>query len=232
MTKLTQAASLIALVAATSSAVAWYPGPVVPLVAPPTPELIEQQMQTIFAQQEAFAEQQMQAMEQSMEAERRLMDRSHERFAPWSGPLAPLPFADHPLAAVPAFPEVPPLPEFGQYPDLPELGQLPAHPELPPVPEFGKIPSMPDDLKSRLDEMDAHRAQVEKAIAERRAAVKVWSEQRRAHSPYAADPARMLSYAPGIFPAMPAPVPSAQAAPAAPAAEPSASPSAPATPAQ
>lgn len=230
MTKLTQAASLIALVAATSSALAWYPGPVVPVVAaPPTPELIEQQMQTIFAQHEAFAEQQMKAMEQSMEAERRLLDRSHDRFAHWPGPLAPLPFADHPLAAVPAFPELPPLPELGQYPDLPELGQLPARPALPTVPEFGKIPSMSGDLKSRLDEMDAHRAQVEKAIAERRAAVKARSEQRRAHSPYAADPARMLSYAPGIFPAMPAPVPSA---PAAPAAEPSVSPSAPAATAQ
>ena len=196
MSKLVQAASIIALAAAASSAGAWYNAPVAPIM---TPEMAEQQMQAISARHEAMAEQQHKAIEQAMEAHRQMME---QRAAD---------FARMPAGIDSGFPEMPPIPEFAQYPGMPEmpampeLGQIPAMPELPAMPEFGQIPerpAMPELVKTRMDEMDAQRAKVQQGIQERRAAFKAESEQRRAQHPRAMERTHMAGYAPHMHPAM------------------------------
>jgi len=219
MSKLVQAASILALAAATSSAGAWYAAPVAPIM---TPEMAEQRMQAISAHHEAMAEQHVKAIEQSMNMHRKMMDQQTAQFAQW--PSAPIagPLAGHPFGTEPAFPELPPIPELGQYPampehlSMPEFGEIPAMPEMPPMPEFGQYPEIPDFarierralpaapefLKTRLEERDAHRAKVQQEAEERRAAFKAMSEQRRAQYPRPMDPAHMVSYGPGMHPAM------------------------------
>jgi hypothetical protein len=208
MSKLAHAASLIALAAAASSAGAWYNDPVAPVM---TPEMAEQQMQAISAQHEAMAEQQNKAIEQAMEAHRQMMERRAADFARMpsgieSGfpEIPPVPeFAQYPV-----MPEMPTMPEFGQIPAMPEMpampefGQIPAMPEMPTMPEFGQIPAMPDFVKTRMDEMDAHRAKVQQGIQERRAAFKAESEQRRAQHPRTMERTHMAGYAPHMRPSM------------------------------
>ncbi|WP_296804680.1 hypothetical protein [Thiocapsa sp.] len=191
MFKLVQAASIIALAAAASSAGAWYNAPVAPVM---TPEMAEQQMQAISARHEAMAEQQNKAIEQAMEAHRQLME---QRAAD---------FARMPSGIESGFPEMPPVPEFAQYPAMPEMpampefGQIPAMPETPAMPEFGQIPAMPEFVKTRMDEMDARRAKVQQEIQERRDAFKAESEQRRAQHPRAIERTHMAGYAPHMRP--------------------------------
>jgi hypothetical protein len=218
MSKLVQAASLIALAAAASSAGAWYNAPVAPVM---TPEMAEQQMQAISARHEAMAEQQNKAIEQAMEAHRQMMEQRAADFARMpsgveSGfpEMPPVPgFARHP-----AMPEMPAMPEFGQIPAMPEMpampefGQIPAMPEMPAMPEFGQIPAMPEMpafgqvpampefVKTRMDEMDARRARVQQGIQERRDAFKAESEQRRAQHPRALERTHMAGYAPHVRP--------------------------------
>ena len=196
MSKLVQAASIIALAAAASSAGAWYNAPVAPIM---TPEMAEQQMQAISSLHEAMAEQQHKAIEQAMEAHRQMME---QRAAD---------FARMPAGIDASFPEMPPVPEFAQYPGMPEmpampeLGQIPAMPEMPAMPEFGQIPerpAMPEFVKTHMDEMDANRAKVQQEIQERRAAFKAESEQRRAQHPRAIERTHMAGYAPHMHPAM------------------------------
>ncbi|MFB1486046.1 MULTISPECIES: hypothetical protein [unclassified Thiocapsa] len=224
MSKRVQAASLIALAAAASSAGAWYNAPVAPVM---TPEMAEQQMQSISAHYEAMAEQQNKAIEQAMAAHRQMMEqRAAELGRMPSGidsgfpELPPVPqFAQYPgmpempampeFGQIPAMPEMPAMPEFGQIPAMPEMpampefGQIPAMPEMPAMPEFGQMPAMPaipEFVKTRMDEMDAHRAKVQQEIQERRAAFKAESEQRRAQHPRAMERTHMAGYAPHMLP--------------------------------
>jgi len=211
MSKLVQAASIIALAAAASTAGAWYNAPVAPVM---TPEMAEQQMQAISARHEAMAEQQHKAIEQAMEAHRQMMEQRATDFARMpsgieSGfpEMPPVPE----FAQYPGMPEMPAMPEFGQIPAMPEmpampeLGQVPAMPEMPAMTEFGRIPEMPavpEFVKTRMDEMDAHRAKVQQGIQERRDAFKAMSEQRRAQHPHAMERTHMAGFAPGMHPAM------------------------------
>jgi hypothetical protein len=220
MSKLVQAASLIALAAAASSAGAWCTDPVAPVM---TPEMAEQQMQGISARHEAMAEQHNKAIEQAMEAHRQMMEQRAADFARMpsgidSGfpQMPPVPeFAQYPampeMPAMPEFgemPEMPLMPEFAQYPAMPEMpamtefGEIPAMPEMPPMPEMGQVPAMPEFVKTRMDEMDAHRAKARQEIQERRDAFKAESEQRRAHHPRAMERTHMAGYAPHMHPAM------------------------------
>lgn len=190
MSKLVQAASLIALTAAVSSAGAWYNAPIAPVM---TPEMAEQQMQAITAQHEAMAEQQNKAFEQAMEAHRQMVE---QRAAD---------FARMPSGIESGFPEMPPVPDFAQYPAMPEIPAMPEvgqMPEMPAMPEFGRIPEMPavpEFMKTRMDEMDAHRAKVQQGIQERRDAFKAMSEQRRAQHPHAMERTHMAGFAPSMM---------------------------------
>ena len=66
---------------------------------------------------------------------------------------------------------------------MPEFGQYPEAPEFPEMPEFGQFPAMPESMEARRKEMDAYREQAKQRIEERRAAMKQWSEERRAQHP-------------------------------------------------
>lgn len=199
MSKLAQAVSIIALAAATSTAGAWCDHPNAHAM---TPELAEQQMQAISAQHRAMAEQHAKAMKQAMDAQRQMMEQRSAQSA------------QMPAGPQWAFPEVPPVPEFGQYPampQMPEIGQFPAMPEMPAMPEIGQFPAMPEfaavqglqtpsapeSMKTRLVQRDAHRAQVQQGIQERRAAFKAMSEQRRA-----AHQQSIAAHGAGLYPAM------------------------------
>jgi hypothetical protein len=221
MSKLAQAASLIALAAAASSAGAWYNAPVAPVM---TSEMAEQHMQAISAQHEAMVEQQNKAIEQAMEAHRQMMEQRAADFARMpsgieSGfpEMPPVPeFARHPatpempampeFGRIPAMPEMPAMPEFGRIPAMPEMpampefGRIPAMPEMPAMPEFGQVPAMPEFVKTRMDEMDARRAKVQQGIQDRRDAFKAESEQRRAQHPRAMERTHMAGYAPHMRP--------------------------------
>ncbi|UHD18017.1 hypothetical protein [Thiocapsa bogorovii] len=222
MSKLVQAASIIALAAAASSAGAWYNAPVAPVM---TPEMAEQQMQASSARHEAMAEQRNKAMEDAMDAHRRIMEQHAAAFDRMPSEAAPA-FPGFPPAPefgqYPAMAEMPAMPEFGQYPAMPEMpampefGQVPPMPEMPAMPEFGQYPAMPEFpsvtemqspttpefMKTRLEEMDAHRAKVEQEIQERRDAFRTMSEQRRAQQPRAMDRTHMAGYAPQMHPTM------------------------------
>jgi hypothetical protein len=189
MSKLVQAASIIALAAAASSAGAWYNAPVAPIM---TPEMAEQQMQAISAQHAAMAAQQNKAVEQAMEAHRQMMEQR-------AADSARMPFGIDS-----GFPETAALPEFGQIPAMPEmpampeLGQYPAMPEFPSVPDM-QIAAINEFVKTRMEEMDAHRAKVQQGIQERRDAFKAMSEQRRAPHPHAMERAHMAGLAPAMM---------------------------------
>lgn len=153
--KLIQAASAIALAAATTTAFAWYAAPYQPVA--PTAD----QHKALIEQQQAMLEQHDKAMREAFEAQRRFAEQQ-------------LAWADQNRPAWPAFPERPAMPEFGQYPEAPEF---------PEMPEFGQFPAMPESLDARRKEMDAYREQTKQRIEERRAAMKQWSEERRAQHP-------------------------------------------------
>jgi hypothetical protein len=219
MSKLVQAASIVALAAATSTAAAWYAAPQAPVM---TPELAEQQMQAISAHHQAVAEQHAKAIEQAMDARRRMIEQqfAHADRMPsgteWAFPQVPE-FGEYP-----AMPEMPAMPELGQFPAIPEmpampeLGQFPAMPEMPTIPELGQypdmpefqnfpgmqLPSAPEFMKTRLEQRDAQRAKFQQDIQDRRAAFKSMNEQRRAEFTPPMDRTRMAGYIPGMHPAM------------------------------
>lgn len=166
MTKLIQAASAIALAAATTTAFAWYAAPYQPVA--PTPE----QHKALVEQQQAMMEQHDKAMREAFEAQRRFAEQqmawADQARQSWPA------FPAHPFATTPNFPERPAMPEFGQYPNPPEF---------PKMPEFGQYPAMPESLEARLKELDSQREQLKQQIEERRTAMKQWSEERRAQYP-------------------------------------------------
>ena len=190
MPKLIQAASALALAAATTTAFAWYAAP----YSAPTQE----QHKAMVEQQQAMMEQQTKAMREAFEAQRKFAEQQIAQFQEMQAKQPALaPFPAHPFAAAPTFPEVPPVPEFGQYPEMPkwpELGQFPSVPEMPSAPAFER-PALPESVQERIKEMDAYREQARQQSEERRAAMKNWSEQRRAMHPH---------HAPGMT-ALPAP---------------------------
>ncbi len=191
MSKLIQAASIVALVAATSTANAWY------APAYPVPTLTQEQRETMAAQQKAMLEQRTKAMEQAMAAQRQFVEQqaAHAKQLQETNPGL-MPFGGYPLAFEPGFPELPP---------IPEIGDFPAIPEMPAMPTLG-YPAGPESLQKRLEEMDAYRAQAQKQMDERQAAMKRMHEQRRAMYPRRAFAHRGFSAAPGLYPAMPRPM--------------------------
>jgi hypothetical protein len=62
-----------------------------------------------------------------------------------------------------------------------------------------QIPAMPEFVKTRMEEMDAHRAKVQQGIQERRDAFKAMSEQRRAPHPHAMERTHMAGLAPAMM---------------------------------
>jgi hypothetical protein len=159
--KLIQAASAIALAAAATTAFAWYAAPYQPVA--PSAE-----------QHQAMLEQHDKAMREAFEAQRRFAEQQMAWAEQARKSQPALEFPAHPFAAMPDFPERPAMPEFGQYPSAPEF---------PKRPEFGQYPAMPESLDARRKEMDAYREQTKQRIEERRAAMKQWSETRRAQYP-------------------------------------------------
>jgi len=226
MSKLTQAASAIALAAATTTAFAWYAAPYQPPV--PTQEqqqAMAEQQKVMAEQQRAMIEQQNKAMQQAFAAQQQFAKQQAEQFQK-SQTQVPGPNSGSPFAEAPAFPEMPPMPEMGQYPSMPEMpkmpevGQFPAMPEMPAAPAF-EYPALPESVQARIKEMDAYREQAKQQREERRAAMKSWNEQRRAMNPHYGFGRPMAEGAPGMYPsvtpnALGAPAPQQQAtAPAA-----------------
>jgi hypothetical protein len=177
MSKLVQAASIIALAAVASTAGAWYNAPP---AAAMTPEM---------------AEQHAKAMEQAMDAQRRMMEQRAAQFAAMpSGPES-------------MSPEIPPVADFASYPAMPEMPAIPELGPFPEMPDYPGLqgmqgPSAPEHMKTRLDERDAYRAKVQQDMQERRAAFKAMSEQRRAEFKRAVDRTNRSGYAPRMNPAM------------------------------
>lgn len=207
MSKLVQAASIIALAAVASTAGAWYNALPAPAM---TSEMAEQRMQALSAQYHAMAEQHAKAMEQATDAQRRMMEQRAAQFAAMPSGFESM---SPEIPLVPAFASYPAIPEM---PGMPELGQFPAMPEMPAIPELGLFPEMPDypgvhgmegqsaseHMKNRLDERDAYRAKVQQEMQERRAAFKAMSEQRRTEFKRAIDRTNTAAYAPRMHPAM------------------------------
>lgn len=231
MSKLVQAASILALAAATSTAAAWYGAPHAPVM---TPELAEQQMQAMSAHHQAVAEQHAKAIEQAMDAQRRMIEQQFAQVdrmpsgTEWAIPQMPE-FGEYP-----AMPEMPAMPELGQFPAMPEMPAMPELGQYPDMPEFQSFPAMqqpsaPEFMKTRLEQRDAQRAKFQQDIQDRRAAFKSMSEQRRAEFTHPMDRTRMAGYTPGMHPAM---MSDKDCAPAAQAPEQQATASAPAAPAQ
>ncbi len=194
MSKIIQAASAIALAAATSSAFAWYGAPLCQPVVAPTQE-----------QQQAMMEQHDQAIQEAFAARAHLAEQQTVNFGQFQ-PQHPGRhcFAQQPFAAMPpmpelgAHPEMPAMPEFGQYPSMPKMA----------------FPSVPDSMQERIKEMDAYRAESLKRMEERRAAMQDMREQRRAIYPSHHFEHRMHNATPGwSMPATPcAAAPQQQAA--------------------
>ncbi|AFL75239.1 hypothetical protein [Thiocystis violascens] len=198
MSKLIQAASILALAAAASTAGAWY-------TAPPQASAMTQAPQPA-------------AVEQGAENFRPVTGRPFGAGHAFPD-VPPMPeFGQYPvmpempafgqfpnrpdMPPMPAFgqfsnrPDMPPMPEFGQHPAMPEMpafGQFPNRPDMPPMPEFGQYPAMPEmpemnrerpampeAFEARIKEMEARRAQAKQQMEERRAAMKSEQEQRRA----------------------------------------------------
>ena len=186
MSKLIQAASILALAAAASTAGAWY-------AAPPQAPAMTQAPQPP-------------AVEQGTANFRPLTGRPFGAGHAFPD-VPPMPeFGQYPaMPEMPAFgqfpnrPDMPPAPAFGQYPAMPEMpafGQFPNRPDMPPMPAFGQYPAMPEmpavpamtrerpampeAFEARIKEMEARRAQAKQQMDERRAAIKSEQEQRRA----------------------------------------------------
>ncbi|QGU32400.1 hypothetical protein [Thermochromatium tepidum] len=153
--KLIQAASAIALIATTTTSLAWYAAPY-PATAPSA-----DQFKALIEQQQAMFEQHDKAMREAFEAQRQFFEQQRAWF-------------DRNRPAWLASPEPPAAPEFGEYPKASEL---------PKRPELGQFPAMPDSLEAHRREMDAYREQVKQRIEEHREAMKHWIEERRAEHP-------------------------------------------------
>lgn len=156
MNRFVQAASILALAAAASSAAAWYPVPY------QSGCMTDEQKQALVDQQKAFAERQQaiaaqyaQAAEQAMIAQRDMAQRMGEQRAAYFAQLqqAAPPQAEQVAAPVAApvayqgsaFPEPFPGGPFGPALARPELPAPPAFPAFPemPAPRF-EAPPMPD----------------------------------------------------------------------------------------
>lgn len=172
-----QAASAIALAAATSSVFAWYAAPY------QQPVMTQEQQQAMVEQQQAFMQQQTKAMQEAFEAQKKAAEEQMAKLQEMQGqyPAAPGfdPFA---FPAAPAFPEMPSIPALGEYPAMPEMPAFPEigqFPAAPAMPEFA-APTLPSSIQDRMKEMDAYRAASQQRMEERRAAMKAMNEHRRA----------------------------------------------------
>jgi len=219
MIKLAQAASLVALTLAASSAGAWYGAPDRPDCMNGARQQAQVDRQDAFAQrQKAMAAQDAQyaqAAQQAMTAQREWVQRMTEQRSAYlaqiqqGGPQVPGqavvpadPSLNGPFGPGQAGPGFPAMPEPPAFPEM-AMPEMPTFPEMamPEMPAF-EAPAMPDYVVNRAKEMDAHRAQIQQAQAARRAAFKDRSERRRAErgprgfGPY---PAR---FAPGAAPGM------------------------------
>jgi len=146
MSKLIQAASAIALAAATTTAFAWYAAP-------------DQPVASNVDQHRALVEQHEQAMREAFEAQRRFAEQQ-------------LAWADQNRPAWPAFPEPPAMPEFGQYPGAPEFPKRPEFGQFPAMPESlearcKEMDAYREQAKQRIEE---RRAAMKQWSEERRAA--------------------------------------------------------------
>ncbi|NEV62906.1 hypothetical protein [Thiorhodococcus minor] len=198
MSKMIKAASAIALAAATSSVFAWYAAPYQP------PVMTQEQQQAMVEQQQAFMEQQTKAMQEAFEAQKKAAEERMAKLQDMQGqyPTAPgfEPFA---FPAAPAFPEMPQVPALGEYPAMPEMPAFPEigrFPAAPAMPELA-APALPSSIQDRMKEMDAYRAESQKRMEARRAALKAMSEQRRAMRANRPFPYPTYGTAPGMMPA-------------------------------
>ena len=161
MNKMVQAASVIALAVAASSAGAWYGAP--NQAAADQQRAFEQQQQAFLEQRQAMAAQRAKVAEQAMAARRQFAEQQAARFkdapqpapamdprlgnvaAPaWGGPAFPARPEqrrfERPAMPEFAMPEMPRAPDF-KAPEFPAMPEMPAF-ERPAVPEFA-MPEMP-----------------------------------------------------------------------------------------
>jgi flagellar motility protein MotE (MotC chaperone) len=143
--KLIQAASAIALAAATTTALAWYAAPYQPMA--PTLE-----------QHQAMMEQHDKAMREVFEAQHRFAEQQ-------------MAWADQARQSLPEFPAMPAMPEFGQYPSAPEFPKMPEFGQYPAMPE--SMDARLKELDSRREQMkqwsEERRAAMKQWSEERRA---------------------------------------------------------------
>jgi hypothetical protein len=231
-----QAASVIVLTVAASSAGAWYGAPdqagyltdPQQQAAADRQRAFEQQQQAFAAQRQAMAAQHAKAAEQAMAARRQFAEQQAARFknAPRPAPAMDprVGNAAAPAWAGPAFPtspeqrrfERPAMPEFAM-PEMPAPRgpdfKAPEFPAWPEMPGFER-PAMSDFAGNRGPALDAHRAQARQEMAARRNAMKEQSDRRRAahgFGPRPVGPGAGMGCAPAAAPAVPQ-----AAAPAAP----------------
>lgn len=200
MKRLLLSASAATLALSSMTAAAWwgqpYAGPYYGpyaygapyVIAPPTP----QQLQQMAERHRQAAIERMEAQRQAMDAERSARGLPAPEIPDLPSDLnlpEPPAFAERPamldmpaLGERPAIPERPALPELS----IPELPDMPALPDLPPVPGYDEPLAMPDmpeisiSREQREAELDAYRAAIKQQAAERRAAIQAIAEQRRA----------------------------------------------------
>lgn len=173
MSKIIQAASAIALAAATSTAFAWYGA------APYQPVAPAQQQQAMAEQQRAMMEQHDQAMRDAFAARSQFAEQQLARSEQFQPQYRSHPgFAPAPFTNAPAFPEMAPMPEWRGYPEMPEMPTMPEFGQYPSMPETA-FPSAPDSMQERIAAMDAYRAESRKHMEERRAAMRKMHEERR-----------------------------------------------------
>lgn len=167
MNKILQAASVIALSVAASSAAAWYAAPYPGVAFAPnlTPNLTEEQKQAIADQQKAMVAKQQEmaaqyakAAQAAMAARQEMVRKAVEQQASYLAELKdqlpgvpavmdPLvgnpfdPMMAGPMGALPGIPAMPEPPTF-DYPDFPDLA-LPEIPGIPPMPSF-RAPALPE----------------------------------------------------------------------------------------
>ncbi|HYN77635.1 MAG TPA: hypothetical protein VES73_07570 [Lamprocystis sp. (in: g-proteobacteria)] len=206
MNKIVQAASVLALTVAASSAGAWYGAP--DQTGCPTDaqrQAMAEQQQAFATQQRAFYDQQQamatqyakdaeqamavqrQAAEQAMTAQRQAAEQEAARFAELQK-NAPQGGAYAPNWDQPAAPVMPPMPRF-ERPQMPDFAmrdtpdfkapEFPAIPAMPDMPAFGR-PASPDFATNGFKELDAYRAKAHQEMTARRPARKEQSDRRRA----------------------------------------------------
>jgi len=234
MNKIVQAALVIALAVAASSAGAWYGAPnqagdmtdQQQQAAANQQRAFEKQQQAFLEQRQAMAAQRAKAAEQAMAARRQFAEQQAARFKdaprpapamdPRLGNVAAPAWGGHgfPARPEPRRFERPAMPEFAM-PDFPAMPEMPAF-ERPAMPEF-TMPEMPAFERSAMPAfvgnrgpvLDAHRAQARQEMAARRNAMKEQSDRRRAahgFGPRPVGPGAGMGCAPVAAPQAAAPV--------------------------